>query len=93
MEKGLPFFGIVKRDLIRKDKRVSIVRIYELVADTKMASSFCVSIFISFMVLMLVNETKGHESVGLTFELPNKEKICFYEEFKLIKSYVFTYQV
>jgi len=39
------------------------------------------------------SKVSGHEAGGLTFEVPDKQKFCFYEEFRNASVYILDYKV
>lgn len=49
---------------------------------------------LTFLVVILGTRLSvGHESSGLTFELPDNEKMCFHEDFEGSKKYIFEFRV
>lgn len=55
---------------------------------------FRVAFLIAYFFLFHHPRPSGaHESTGLTFELPDKERMCFYEDFEGSRTYVLEYEV
>jgi len=44
-------------------------------------------------VVICTSQITGHESGGLTFEVQDKERFCFYEQFRNASVYILDYQV
>lgn len=48
----------------------------------------------TFVVIIFASRLSvGHESSGLTFELPDNEKMCFHQDFEGSKKYIFEFKV
>lgn len=45
------------------------------------------------VAIFVIRLSVGHESSGLTFELPDNEKMCFHEDFEGSKKYIFEFRV
>ena len=48
---------------------------------------------VTVVVAVCWSSVSGHEAGGLTFEVPDKQKFCFYEEFRNASVYILDYKV